>query len=332
MSASERGRETTHGADEEPRRDYRPEGAATGSGFFATLKRTATEFMEDNLSDWAAALTYYGLLALFPALIAMVSLIGLVGDPKSTTESLTEIVTEIGPESAAETFSGPIESIASNQSAAGFAFIAGLAVALWSASSYVGAFMRASNVIYETPEGRPFWKLRPLQLAVTLVMVVLMAILALALVLTGPVVEAVAGPIGLGDTAIDIWNIAKWPAMLAIFLFMIALLYYASPNVKLRGFKWITPGSLVAIVVWALASAAFAFYVANFGSYDKTYGTLGGLVALLVWFWISNLAILFGHQLNAEHERSREIEEGRPRAEREIQLEPRAEPKQQKTT
>jgi membrane protein len=314
------------------RRDYRPEGAGTDSGIFATLKRTATEFMEDNLTDWAAALTYYGLLALFPALIAMVSLIGLTGDPKSTTKSLTEIVTEIGPASAAETFSGPIESIASNQSAAGFAFIAGLAVALWSASGYVGAFMRASNIIYETPEGRPFWKLRPLQLAVTLVMVVLMAVLALALVMTGPVVEAVAGPIGLGDTAISVWNIAKWPAMLAIFLFMVALLYYASPNVKLRGFKWVTPGSLVAIVVWALASAAFAFYVANFGSYDKTYGTLGGLIALLVWFWISNLAILFGHQLNAERERSLEIEEGRPRAEREIQLEPRSEPKDQKTT
>jgi membrane protein len=314
------------------RRDYRPEGAGGDSGIFATLKRTATEFMEDNLTDWAAALTYYGLLALFPALIAMVSLIGLVGDPKSTTESLTEIVTEIGPASAAETFSGPIESIASNQSAAGFAFVAGLAVALWSASGYVGAFMRASNVIYETPEGRPFWKLRPLQLAVTLAMVILMAILALALVMTGPVVEAVAGPIGLGDTAVSVWNIAKWPAMVAIFLLMVALLYYASPNVKLRGFKWVTPGSLVAIVVWALASAAFAFYVANFGSYDKTYGTLGGLVALLVWFWISNLAILFGHQLNAERERSREIEEGRPRAEREIQLEPRSEPKEQKTT
>jgi membrane protein len=302
------------------------------SSIVATLKRTATEFMEDNLTDWAAALTYYGLLALFPALIAMVSLIGLVGDPKSTTSSLTEIVTAIGPESAAQTFSGPIESIASNQSTAAFAFVAGLAVALWSASGYVGAFIRASNVIYETPEGRPFWKLRPLQLAVTLVMVVLLAILALALALTGPAVEAVAEPIGVGDTAVSIWNIAKWPAMAAIFLLMVAVLYYASPNVKLRGFKWITPGSLVAIVVWAIASAAFAFYVANFGSYDKTYGTLGGLVVLLVWFWISNLAILFGHQLNAERERSLEIEERVPRAEREIQLEPRSAPKEQKTT
>jgi membrane protein len=300
-------------------------------GPLVTLKRTATEFMEDNLTDWAAALTYYGLLALFPALIAMVSLIGLVGDPKSTTSTLTEIITSIGPESAAQTFSGPIESIASNQGTAGFAFVAGLAVALWSASGYVGAFMRASNVIYETPEGRPFWKLRPLQLGVTLAMVVLMALLALSLVLTGPVVEAVAGPIGLGDTAVSVWNIAKWPAMVAVFLLMVAVLYYASPNAKLRGFKWVTPGSAVAIVVWAVASAGFAFYVANFGSYDKTYGTLGGLIALLVWFWISNLAILFGHQLNAELERTREIEEGQPSAEHEIQLEPRSEPKERKS-
>jgi membrane protein len=297
------------------------------TGTIATLKRTASEFMEDNLTDWAAALTYYGLLALFPALIAMVSLIGLVGDPKSTTASLTEIVTEIGPQSAAQTFSEPIESLASNQSAAGFAFVFGLLVALWSASGYVGAFIRASNIIFETPEGRPFWKLRPLQLVVTLAMVLLMATLALALVLTGPVVDAVAGPIGVGDTAVQIWNIAKWPAMAAIFILMVDVLYYASPNVRQRGFRWVTPGALVAIVGWAIASAAFAFYVANFSSYDKTYGTLGGLISLLIWFWISNLAILFGHQLNAERERSAEIAEGRPRAEREIQLEPRSEPK-----
>jgi membrane protein len=297
---------------------------ASDSGIWATLRRTASEFQEDNLSDWAAALTYYGLLSLFPALIALVSLLGIFGDPQTTTGSLTEIITSIGPESAAETFEGPIDSIISNQSAAGFAFVFGLAIALWSASGYVGAFMRASNVIYETTEGRPFWKLRPLQLAVTLAMVLAVALLALGLVLTGPIVAAVADPIGLGDTAVDVWNVAKWPVMVAIFVLMVDLLYYASPNAKLRGFRWVTPGCLVALVIWAIASVAFAIYVANFGSYDKTYGTLGGLIALLVWLWISNLAILFGHQLNAERERSAELEEGVPRAEREIQLEPRA--------
>ena len=301
------------------------------SGWLATLKRTASEFQEDNLTDWAAALTYYALLSLFPALIAMVSLIGIFGDPTSTTSSLTEIITEIGPESAAETFRGPIESITEHRGTAGVTFILGLVVALWSASSYTGAFMRASNVIYETREGRPFWKLRPLQVLVTLVMIVMVTLLAVSLVLTGPIVSAIAGPLGIGPTAVDVWNVAKWPVMGLVFLLMLAILYYASPNAKLRGFKWVTPGSLVAIVVWIVASALFGFYVANFGSYDKTYGTLGGLVALLVWLWISNLAILFGHQLNAELERSVEIEEGRPRAEREIQLEPRAQPKPPKT-
>jgi membrane protein len=299
--------------------------------YAGVLKRTVVEFKDDNCTDWAAALTYYGVLAMFPALIALTSLIGLVGNPQKTTDALLGIVASLGPASAVDTFSGPMRAVAQNQSA-GLALILGLLAALWSASGYVGAFMRASNIIYETPEGRPFWKLRPLQLLVTLAMIILVTLLAISLVLTGPVVEAVAGPLGIGKTAVDIWNIAKWPVMALVFLLMLAVLYYASPNVKLRGFKWVTPGSLVAIVVWIVSSALFAFYVSNFSSYDKTYGTLGGLIALLVWFWISNLAILFGHQLNAERERCLELAEGRPRAEREIQLEPRDEPKDQETT
>jgi len=290
------------------------------------LRRTLAEFRDDNLTDWAAALTYYGLLSLFPGLIALVSIVGLVGDPKGATRTITEVVTAIGPQSAAQTFAGPIESVASDRGAAGTAFVLGLALALWSASGYVGAFIRASNVIYETREGRPFWKLRPLQIAVTLTMVLLGTMLVVGLVLTGPVVDAVAGPLGVDSTAVTLWNLAKWPAMAAVFVLMVGVLYYASPNAKIRGFRWVTPGSLVAIVAWAIASAGFALYVANFGSYDKTYGTLGGLVVLLVWLWISNLAILFGHELNAELEREAEIEEGEPGAEREIQLVPRADP------
>jgi membrane protein len=290
------------------------------------LRRAVAELREDNLTDWAAALTYYGLLSLFPGLIALVSIVGLVGDPTGATQTITEIVEAIGPQSAAQTFAGPIESIAANQGTAGVTFVLGLAAALWSASGYVGAFIRASNVIYETREGRPFWKLRPLQIAITLTMVLLGVMLVLGLVLTGPVVGAVAGPLGIGSTAVTVWNVAKWPAMAGIFVLMVGVLYYASPNAKIRGFRWVTPGSLVAIVAWAIASAGFALYVANFGSYDKTYGTLGGLIALLIWLWISNLAILFGHELNAELERGAEIEEGRPGAEQEIKLEPRAKP------
>jgi membrane protein len=267
------------------------------------LRGTFAEFRADNLTDWAAALTYYGLLALFPALIALVSILGLVGEPETTTRKVTEVIAEIGPDSAAETFAGPVESIASSRGTAGLAFVLGLAVAIWSASGYVGAFIRASNVIYETEEGRPFWKLRPLQIAITLVMVVLAALLAVGLVLSGPVVDAIAGPFGIGSTAVTLWGILKWPAMAFVFIGMVSVLYYTSPDAELRGFRWVTPGSLVAIVAWALASAGFAVYVANFGSYDKTYGTLGGLVALLVWLWITNLAILFGAELNRHLER-----------------------------
>jgi membrane protein len=322
----------SNGRRDDARRDYRPTGVEAKTSWFATLKRTATEFSEDNLSDWAAGLTYYGLLSLFPALIALVSLIGLFGDPQSTTNTITDIVTSIGPQSSAQTFSGPIESITSHRSAAGIALVVGLIVALWSASGYVGAFMRASNVIYETPEGRPIWKLRPLQILVTLAMVILLAVIALGLVLTGPIVDAVAEPIGVSSTATTVWDIAKWPVLAALFITMISVLYYASPNVKLRGFKWVTPGSIVALVVWVLASAAFAFYVSKFGSYDKTYGTLAGVIVVLIWLWITNLAILFGHELNAERERSMEIGEGRDRADRELQLEPRSDPKEQRTT
>jgi membrane protein len=315
-----------------PRADYRPVGTDGKASAFATIKRTFTEFSEDNLSDWAAALTYYGILALFPALIALVSLVGLFGDPASTTKTLTQIVTKIGPSSAAQTLSGPIQSITSNQSAAGFALVLGLAAALWSASGYVGAFMRASNIIYETPEGRPIWKLRPLQILVTLVMVILAAIVGLSVVLTGPIVSAVASPLGLSGTAVTVWNYAKWPVLVVVVLLMIAVLYYATPNVKIRTFKWVSGGAVFALVIWLVASLLFGFYVANFGSYNKTYGTLAGVIVFLVWLWITNAALLLGAELNAERERTTELKEGVPGAEREIQLQPRSEPKDQRTT
>jgi membrane protein len=315
-----------------PRADYAPEGTDARQSLFATVKRTFTEFGEDNMTDWAAALTYYGLLSLFPALIALVSIIGLVADPATVTKDVTQIVTQLGPKSAANTFAGPIKSITQNKSAAGILLVVSLAAALWSASGYVGAFMRASNIIYETPEGRPIWKLRPLQMLVTLVMIILMAVVALALVLSGPLVKIVAGPLGIGGTAQDVWNYGKWPVLILVVITMFSVLYYAAPNVKLRGFRWVTPGVVLALVVWLLASVAFAFYVANFGSYDKTYGTLGGFVVFLMWMWITNVSLLLGMEVNAERERSKELAAGDPRADKEIQLEPRDEPKEEKTT
>jgi membrane protein len=294
--------------------------------WWQTLKRTLSEFQDDNLTDWAAALTYYSVLSVFPALIALVSIVGLVADPAQTTRAITDVVRQLAPGTASETFSGPIQELTSDRRAAGVLLVVGLAASLWTASGYVGAFIRASNDIYEVREGRPFWKLRPLQILVTLTMVLMLAVVVIALAVSGPVAEAVGAAIGADALAVTAWKIAKWPALVMVVVAMFAVLYYASPNVKLPGFKWITPGSLLALVMWIVASVAFAVYVGNFGSYDKTYGTLGGVITFLVWLWISNIAILLGMELNAELERSREIEAGTPGAERELQLEPRQPP------
>jgi membrane protein len=289
------------------------------------LKRTVKEFREDNLTDWAAALTYYGVLALFPALIALVSVVGLLG--QSTVDSLVSNIQAIpGAASSKKIIINAINDISGRKSAASLAFVLGLALALWSASAYVGAFMRASNAIYEKEEGRPFYKLRPVQVGVTLLMVVLITLTLAAIVVTGPVTNQVGQAIGLGNTGQTIFDIVKWPVILLIVSFMFSLLYYAAPNVKHPGFKWITPGGLLAVVVWLIASAAFALYVRFFPN-NKTYGSFAGVIVFLTWLWISNIALLLGQEMNAELERQRELDAGLP-AEKEIQLPPRTAPKE----
>ncbi len=309
-----------------------PEGPAheRRGGLGQTLKRTLTEFKEDNLTDGAAALTYYAVLSIFPAIIALVSIVGLVGNPQKIIKTATDLVSSIGPASAVQTFKGPIEGLAASKSSAGIVLIVGILAALWTASGYVGAFMRASNKIYEVQEGRSFIKLRPLQMLVTLVLVLLQALVLLALVVTGPIATKVGSAIGVGSAAVTAWDIAKWPVLLLVVIAMFVLLYYSAPNARLGGLKSVVAGAVVALVVWLVASVGFAFFVANFGSYNKTYGALAGVIVFLVWLWITNVAILFGAELNAERERSRQLEAGEPGAERELQLEERSVTKEKK--
>ena len=290
------------------------------------LKRTIREFRDDNLTDWAAALTYYAVLALFPGLMVLVAILGLLGQHPETTNALLDIVRDIGPASAVDTFRGPIEGVVKSNSGAGALLGVGLLVALWSASGYIGAFIRAANVIYEVEEGRPFWTRRPLQIAITLAMVLLLVIVAISIVVTGPLARSVGDVIGVGDTTVTVWNIAKWPVIVVVVMAMFTVLYYLAPNVKQPGLRWMTPGGAVAVLIWIVASVGFGFYVANFGSYDKTYGSLGGVIIFLVWLWISNLAVLFGAELDAELERSRQLEAGLP-AEENLQLPARTPPK-----
>jgi membrane protein len=294
-----------------PEDDRKPDSPTdlTKPSWFFVLKKTAREFSRDQCTDLAAALTYYSVLALFPAMIALVSLLGVVGQGQSTVDALLGIVRDVGPSSAADTIEPTLQELTKSQGA-GLALILGLAGALWSASGYVGAFGRAMNRIYEIGEGRPIWKLRPVMLLVTLVSVVLVAAALIILVVSGPIAESVGNVIGLGSTAVLVWNIAKWPVLAVIIVVVVALLYWATPNIRQPKFRWVSVGALVAIVTWLIVSALFGFYVANFSSYDKTYGSLAGVIVFLLWLWITNLALLFGAELDAELERGRELQGG----------------------
>jgi membrane protein len=285
------------------------------------LKKTLREFTSDQCTDLAAALTYYAVLALFPALLAIVSVLGLFGQAQQTTDTVLQLLTQLGGGSVAETLREPIREVTMSP-AAGITFVVGVLGALWSASGYVGAFGRAMNRVYEIDEGRPIWKLRPTNLAITAVTVVLVVVAGLILVLSGDVAQAVGDVIGLGSTAVFVWGIVKWPVLLVIIVVVVAVLFYFSPNVKQPKFRWISMGSLLAIAIWMIASVGFGFYVSNFSNYNKTYGSLGAVIVFLLWLWITNNALLFGAEFDAEIERGRELQAGME-AEKDILLPPR---------
>jgi membrane protein len=289
------------------------------------MKRTVSAFREKNLMDSAAALTYYAVLSIFPMLIVLVALLGLLGQYPQTTNALLNIVDEVGPRSAVDTFRGPIEDVVKSKSDAGALLGVGLVTALWSASGYIGGFMRASNIIYGVEEGRSFWLRRPLQIVMTIAVVLLLAVLAILLVVTGGLADAIGHQIGLGDSVLKVWSIGKWPLLALVVMAIVAALYYLAPNVKQPGLRWITPGGFVSVFLWVAASAGFALYVATFASYNRTYGGLGAVIVFLVWLWISNIALLFGAQFNVELVRARELEAGIPQEDT-LSLQLRSEP------
>ncbi|WP_370464116.1 YihY/virulence factor BrkB family protein [Micromonospora sp. AP08] len=282
-----------------------------GTGWVATLKRTVREFQDDSLTDWAAALTYYGVLSIFPGMLVLVSVLGLLGD--KATEGVKDTVDQAVPEeSVQKIIESAIDQAGASGGLASLAAIIGLLAAFWSASGYIGAFMRASNSIYDVPEGRPIWKTLPIRLGVTAVIGVMLLISAVIVVFTGGLAEQAGNAIGLGSTAVTVWNIAKWPVLLVLVSLMFAILYWASPNARHGGFRWVSPGGILAVVIWLVISGLFALYVGNFASYNKTYGALAGVIVFLVWLWLSNIAILLGAEFDAELERSRAIAAGHP--------------------
>ncbi|MEU8289255.1 YihY/virulence factor BrkB family protein [Micromonospora sp. NPDC048905] len=280
-----------------------------GSGWKAALRRTVSEFQDDSLTDWAAALTYYGVLSIFPGLLVLISILGLLGT--GATEGVKDTVDQAVPnDSIRQIVTDAITTADKNGGLASVAAIIGVVAAFWSASGYIGAFMRASNSIYDVPEGRPIWKTLPIRLGVTAVVGALLLVSAVIVVFTGRLAEAVGDVVGLGATAVTVWDVAKWPVLLILVSLMFAILYWASPNARHGGFRWVSPGGVLAVVIWLVISGLFALYVSNFGSYDKTYGALAGVIIFLVWLWLSNIAILLGAEFDAELERGRAIAAG----------------------
>ncbi|MFI8869962.1 YihY/virulence factor BrkB family protein [Streptomyces sp. NPDC053707] len=309
------------GPDPEVERDA-PDGPASmpRRSWWAVLKRTVGEFTDDELADRAAALTYYSVLSLFPALLVLVSLLGIAGE--SATRQVMHNLQKLAPGPVRDILSGAVEQLQGNGGTGSLMAVVGLLLALWSASGYIAAFIRSSNVVYDMPEGRPAWKVLPLRLALTVTLMVLAVVSALIVVFTGPVAQKAGSALGVGGPALTAWSIAKWPVLVLLVIIMIALLYWAAPNARGRGFKWVTPGSFLALLLWMVASAGFALYVSHFSSYNKTYGALAGVIIFLVWLWITNLAILLGLEFDAEMARQRAIDGGHPEAE-EPYVEPR---------
>ncbi|CAM5344659.1 YihY/virulence factor BrkB family protein [Streptomyces atroolivaceus] len=279
----------------------------------AVLRRTLKEFKRDELADRAAALTYYGILALFPALLVLVSLLGIAGE--SATQTVLDNIRKLAPGAARDVLGNAVKQLQSSSGTGWVMAIVGLAAALWSASGYVAAFMRTSNVVYDLPEGRPAWKVLPVRVGLTLVLMVLACVSALIVVLSGGLASRLGTALGVGDTAMTVWSIAKWPVLVVLVTVMLAILYWAAPNAKGRGFKFVSLGSLLALLIWMAVSAVFAVYVANFSSYNKTYGALAGVIIFLVWLWITNLAVLLGLEFDAETARERAVIGGHPHLE-----------------
>ncbi|MEV6926872.1 YihY/virulence factor BrkB family protein [Dactylosporangium sp. NPDC051485] len=286
----------------------RPAGL-TRRSWLDVLKRTVKEFNNDNLSDWAAALTYYGVLSIFPGILVLLSVSGMLLTD-TTQDAVLQNAQTLFPRSIAGPVTSAVDELKRGSHVAGLLALVGLLGAVWTASGYVGAFMRAANTIYDVPEGRPIWKVLPIRLGITVAVGILISLAAMSIVFTGRFAQQAGGWVGMSQQAVGIFDIVKWPVLLLVVMLILAILYWAAPNARQHGFRWVTPGGVLAVLIWLIASGAFAVYVSNFSSYNKTYGTLGGIIAFLVWLWISNIAILLGAEFDAELERGRAIEAG----------------------
>ncbi|MCD1573105.1 YihY/virulence factor BrkB family protein [Agromyces mediolanus] len=291
------------------------------AAWWVAARRTARTFFEGNGIDRAAALAFFSVLALFPAILVTASILALAGQEGRALGAAIDLAGDVLPRETVEFLRERLGEFAVSP-AATLGVVTGAVVALWTASAYVTAFGRAMNDVYGVDEGRPVWKLRGIQLLVTAGFLALVSIIVLLLLLGGGIATAVAEQLGAGEAVQLTWAIARWPLMFAVLVCLIALLYRATPNVRQPRFRWLSVGAVLAIVVVAGASAAFAWYLTAFADYDRVYGSLAGAVVFLVWLWLVNGGLLIGAAFDAELERARELQAG-AHAEDRILLEPR---------
>lgn len=273
------------------------------------LRRSLRELLRNECPDLAAGLTYYAVLAVLPGLIALVSLLGVLGQGESSRTTMLEVAGRVVPASGLDIIA-PVLVRLTESSATIWGLALGIAIALWFVSRYVAAFSRAMNRIYDIGEGRPIWKLEPLLFGITAIIGLLSSAAVLLLIISGPLAEAIGDVLGLHHTAVLVWSVAKWPVLLIIVVISVALLYSFAPNVRQPRFRWLSPGAILAILTWVLASVLFGLYVASSSRFGATYGSLSGVIIFLVWLWLTNTALLLGAVLDAEVERARELQAG----------------------
>lgn len=280
----------------------------TPATWWGVLVRSVRGFRRDRCLDFAASLTYWSLLAMFPALVMVVALVGLVATGQAAVDAIVETVAELAPAQAAGAIETRIREVTEQRSGTGALLSVGAIGALWTASAYLRSFTRAANAVHEVVESRPAYRLVPLQLALTVLGLLIASVVVAALVVSGPVARAVGSAIGAGDLAVATWEVVKWPVLLVLALVLLSLLFWVAPDVPRPRLRWLAVGGLATVVIAAVASAGFGIYVANLGTYDVTYGALGAVIVFLVWLFLVNCAVLLGVEINAELQRGRRLQ------------------------
>jgi len=276
----------------------------------AVIWRTLRSFYDDQMTHHAAALTYYALMSLFPAVLLAVSLLGLVGEYPRTYEAILGYLREVAPESVIVPLDSSLRAAFANRGTAATTLVIGVVIALYGTTGVLEASRRALNVVFEIEGGRSFLRRKLLDIASTFVLMVLVLLTLVLMFVGGSFAGDLLGFVGLGSTATDVWNIGRWPAAMAVAMLLFSFVYYVTPDVKQRGFRWVTPGAAVGVLLWVLVSAAFSVYVSRIADVGAIYGTFAGAILLVAWLWLTNVALLFGAELNAEIERDQELSEG----------------------